>query len=36
MPKIRKIGRAPVLVPVAGQGQAINFQGNQLMIVQAR
>jgi hypothetical protein len=25
MPKIRKAGRPPVLVPVAGQDQAINF-----------
>jgi hypothetical protein len=27
MPKIRKVGRPPVLVPVAGQDQAINCRG---------
>jgi hypothetical protein len=34
MPKVTKAGRA--LVPVAGLAQAINFQRNQLMIIQPR
>ena len=33
MPKVTKAGR---VAPVAGQDQAINFQRNQLMIIQAR